>query len=201
MVLIYLYVQTSIDFWHNSERNAQQFLNSENFRSILFERVMATQLDRFKDNLCQLLFIWGFSSHQRIFHSLRFVTITDEGLQILTYTNWHSLPSNDEGSLMCHTYSDIGQPSILVISKDPWHSYLLLSILQWSCFNNLGLSRPGIKPPAISCMLGEQSTTKPTLWCANFWQKNGVKSLKSEKMWSEKCIWSEYWTKWVLKHW
>ena len=98
------------------------------------------------------------------------LTIIDEGLQILTYT-WHSLPLSNEGYLMCHTYNDMGQPSIMVISKDPWHSYLLPSILQWSCFNNLGLSRLRIKPPAISCMLGEKSTTKPPLWCANFWQK------------------------------
>ena len=32
------------------------------------------------------LFVWGFTSHLRIFHSCGNVTITDEGLQILTYT-------------------------------------------------------------------------------------------------------------------
>ena len=32
------------------------------------------------------VFVWGFTSHLRIFHSCGNVTITDEGLQILTYT-------------------------------------------------------------------------------------------------------------------
>ena len=32
------------------------------------------------------LFVWGFSSHSRIFHSNGDVTITSELLQILTYT-------------------------------------------------------------------------------------------------------------------
>ena len=32
------------------------------------------------------LFLWGFSFHSRIFYSYGDVTITGEGLQILTYT-------------------------------------------------------------------------------------------------------------------
>ena len=49
-----------------------------------------------------------------------------EGLQILTYTqhSWSWLISSD-GSLACHTYCDTGHPLIMVISKDPWHSYQL----------------------------------------------------------------------------
>ena len=78
------------------------------------------------------LFVWGFSSLSRIFHSFGDVTITDGGLQILTYSR-HSWPLNSEGSLTCHTYCDIGQPFIMVISDDPWHSRLLTSVWQWSC--------------------------------------------------------------------
>ena len=37
------------------------------------------------------LFVWGFSSHSRIFHSYGDVTITGEGLQILTDAR-HSCP-------------------------------------------------------------------------------------------------------------
>ena len=42
------------------------------------------------------LFVWGFSSHSRIFHWYRDATITGEGLQILTYT-WHSWQLSNEG--------------------------------------------------------------------------------------------------------
>ena len=38
----------------------------------------------------------------------RYVTITGEGLQILTYTR-HCWPLSSEGSLSCHTYCDTGQ--------------------------------------------------------------------------------------------
>ena len=60
------------------------------------------------------------------------ITITSEGLQLLTYT-WHSWPFSSEGSLACHTYCDTGHTFIMVISKDPWHSHLLASVWQWSC--------------------------------------------------------------------
>ena len=56
------------------------------------------------------LFVWGFSSHSRMFHSYGDVTITDEGLQILTYAR-HPRPLNSEGSegsLACIAYCDTG---------------------------------------------------------------------------------------------
>ena len=49
------------------------------------------------------LFLWGFSSDFKIFYWYGDVTITDEGLQILTYTG-HSWPLSSEVSLACHTY-------------------------------------------------------------------------------------------------
>ena len=52
-------------------------------------------------NVC--LFVLSFTSHSRIFHSHGEVTITGEGLQILTYAR-HSWPLSSEGSLACHTY-------------------------------------------------------------------------------------------------
>ena len=47
------------------------------------------------------LFVWGLTSHSRIFHSYGDVTITDEGLQILTYVRplWQL---SSEDSLACH---------------------------------------------------------------------------------------------------
>ena len=58
-----------------------------------------------------LLFVWGFTSHSRIFHSYGDVTISCEGLQILTYTR-QSWPLSSEGSLAFHTDCDTGHPFI-----------------------------------------------------------------------------------------
>ena len=49
------------------------------------------------------LFVWGLSSHSRISQSYGDVTITGEGLQILTYA-LQSWPLSIEGSLAYHTY-------------------------------------------------------------------------------------------------
>ena len=53
-----------------------------------------------------------------IFHSYGDVTITSEGLHILTYTR-HSSHLRSEGSLACHTYCDTWHPFIMVITEDP----------------------------------------------------------------------------------
>ena len=58
------------------------------------------------------------------FHLYEDVTITVEGLQILTYA-WHSWPLSSEGSLTCHTHCGTGHRFIMAISEDPWHSHLL----------------------------------------------------------------------------
>ena len=57
------------------------------------------------------LFVWVFSFHSRIFHSPPML--------------------GSEGSLACHTYCDTWHPFIMVISGDPWHSRLLLSVSQF----------------------------------------------------------------------
>ena len=49
------------------------------------------------------------------FHSYGVVTITGEGLQILTYAQL----SWPEGFLACRAYCDTGHPFIMVISEDP----------------------------------------------------------------------------------
>ena len=64
------------------------------------------------------LIVWNFSSHSRIFHSYKDVTIAGEGLQILTYAR-HSWPLSSEGSFACPAYCDTGHPFIMVISEDP----------------------------------------------------------------------------------
>ena len=78
-------------------------------------------------NVC--LYFWTFSSHTRIFHLFRDVTIAGEGLQILTYAR-HLLPFNSKGRvphLLWH-----GHPFIMVLSEDLRHSHLMLSVWQWS---------------------------------------------------------------------
>ena len=82
------------------------------------------------------LFVCLCSSQWRIFHLYGDVTITGEGLQILTYTR-HQWPLNSEGSSACHTYCVTGHPFIMIISEDPWHSQLLPSVWQWNLFLRL----------------------------------------------------------------
>ena len=88
----------------------------------------------------------------RIFHSCGDVFTTGEGLQILTYAR-HLWPLRSEGSLTCRTHYNTGQPYILVISEDQWHSHLLPSVWQWSChclFLRLRSVPTGDRTP-ISC--------------------------------------------------
>ena len=49
------------------------------------------------------------SSNSRFFHTYGDVTMTGEGLQILTYAS-HIWPLSTEGSLACHAYCDTGHP-------------------------------------------------------------------------------------------
>ena len=95
------------------------------------------------------MFVCGFSSHWRMFHLYGNVTIAGDGRQVSTYDR-HSWSLSSEGSLACHTYCDTGHPFIMVISEDPWHSHLLLSVWQWSChylFLRLRSVAAGIRTP------------------------------------------------------
>ena len=106
------------------------------------------------------LFVWRFSSHSRIFHSYGDVTMTGEGLQILTYA-WHVWSLSREGSLACHTYCYMGHPFIMVIFEDPWHTYC------WAfscgavstCFYDLGLTRLGFEHQTF-CLRDQRSNPR-----------------------------------------
>ena len=65
-----------------------------------------------------LFFALFFLSHSIIFQSYGDVTITAEGLHILTFAR-HSWPLNSEGLLACNTNCDTGHPFIMVIPKYP----------------------------------------------------------------------------------
>ena len=69
-------------------------------------------------SLTLCLFVWGFSSHSRIFHLYGDLTIAGEGLQILTYAR-HSWPLNSECSIASHTCCDTDQSFLMVIYEDP----------------------------------------------------------------------------------
>ena len=70
------------------------------------------------------LLVLGISSHSRDFHSHRDVTVTGEGLQILTCAR-HLWPLSSEGSLACNTYKL--QHGVSVISG---HIHVLPSVWQ-----------------------------------------------------------------------
>ena len=58
------------------------------------------------------------SSHSRIFHSFGDVTIIGERMKMINARLvW---PLSSKGSLACHTYCDLGHPSIIIkfISED-----------------------------------------------------------------------------------
>ena len=93
------------------------------------------------------LFIWGFTSLSRMFHSYGDITINDEGASNYDLYSAHMA---SEGSLAWHTYCDTGHPFIMVISEDPWHSHLLRA------FGSGGLSRLGFEHPNFR-MRGKRS--------------------------------------------
>ena len=98
------------------------------------------------------------SSHSRIFNSYRDVTITGEGLQILTYAR-HSWSLNSESSLACQTYCDTAHPFIMVISwtRDTQTCYRAFSGGAVTiCFYDLGLSRLEFEHPTFR-LLGQHS--------------------------------------------
>ena len=73
------------------------------------------------------------------------VTITREGLQILTYAR-QSWPLSSEGSLACHTYCDTGHPFIMVnlrglVTLTPTAD-LLSGKLALSVLSRLGFKHP-----------------------------------------------------------
>ena len=95
-------------------------------------------------NYC--LFVWGILSHSRNFHSFGDVTIAGEALQIFTYAR-HSWSLSSEGSLTCNTYC--GQPFIwssLWVRDTHTCCRAFSSKAVTTCFNDLGMSRPGIEP-------------------------------------------------------
>ena len=91
-------------------------------------------------------FVCGFTSLPKIFHSYGDVTITSEGLHILTFSR-HSWPLINEGSLACHTYCD----TVHHLRGPPTCCRAFDSGAITTCFNDLGLSRPRTEPWSSAC--------------------------------------------------
>ena len=94
------------------------------------------------------LFICGFTSHSRIFHSFGDFTAADfdlcSALMAIEQRGFFSVPHP-----LWYMIS-----VIIVISKDSWHLHLLPSVWQWNChpcFNDLCQSRPKIEFQSPAC--------------------------------------------------
>ena len=73
-------------------------------------------VNKWLDYVDKFLFVWGFSSRSRIFHSYGDVTTTAvKGCKFLTYAR-HLWPLSSDGFLAFNPYFDIGHPFIIVIS-------------------------------------------------------------------------------------
>ena len=113
-----------LDIWTAS---SQITFRNWNWPEYTVKSFLLIPLESEKKILFMFFFNLAFLSHSKIFPSYGDVIIAGEGLQILTYAG-HSWPLSSEGSLACHTYCDKRHPFMMVISKYPWHSYLLPSV-------------------------------------------------------------------------
>ena len=99
-------------------------------------------------DLLFFLFLCGFSSHLRFFHSYGDVTIAGEGLQI--FTARHSWPLSSIGSLACHIYCGTGHPFIMFIRSGAVTTYFfrLRSVAAGIRTLNLPLAKRTLEPTA-----------------------------------------------------
>ena len=138
-------------------------LNEENFSkcNIRLIKVLKYWKPDFHDWLivCYSLFVWVvFFSLDTFSLIYGDVTITGEWLQFFTYTRY-SWSLSSESSLTCLTYCDTGNPFMMVISEDPWHSHCCGAFsnrVLTTCFNDLRLSRLIFEHPTFP-IRGERS--------------------------------------------
>ena len=83
--------------------------------------------------------IWLFCVKRRIGNILAMKTRepTWQAMVMLTSRwfewHWNITVAYEYKAGACHTYCDTGEPFVMVISEDQWHSRLLLILCQWSC--------------------------------------------------------------------
>ena len=106
--------------------------------------------DKSTERRSMCLFVWGFSSYSRIFHSYEDVTIACEGLQILTYAP-HSWPLRTKGSL-ASTLAVTSSPRTRDTHRYCWALVVELSLLRFVAARirtpNLPHARLTLKPTA-----------------------------------------------------
>ena len=90
-------------------------------------------LPKKEKNLC--FYFFYFLSPLENYSLIGDVTIANEGLQMLTFA-LHLLPFSSEGSLVCLTNCDTGNPFIYLlslISPRTHDTHLMPSVWHWSC--------------------------------------------------------------------
>ena len=115
-------------------------------KNIMHYKLFKARSCYFLNKFTFFLLFFGFFVPRGNFTLIWRPPVADKGQQILSHAR-NSWPLSREGSLTCHTYCDTGQPFIMVIDEDPWHSHLVLSV--WLPFNDFGLFRPGIEPRSV----------------------------------------------------
>ena len=72
-----------------------------------------------------------FTYRSRIFHLVGDAPFPVKGSKFWPMFGTYAI--EQWGSLACQTNCDIGDSFIMVIFEDPWHSHLMLNVLQWRC--------------------------------------------------------------------
>ena len=94
-------------------KRIQNWPNLRKYGKWEYKKLLYTGLLNVCSNSLSLILFYG-SFLSRMFHSYGDVTITGEGLQILTFARI-SWPLSSEGYLTCHTYCNIGSPFVIII--------------------------------------------------------------------------------------
>ena len=74
------------------------------------------------------LFVFFFCPTRALFNHMETSPLPVKGCK-----SWQRLGTIEQWVFSCHTYCDTRQPFIMVNSRDPWYSHLLLNDRQWSC--------------------------------------------------------------------
>ena len=100
----------------------------QNLFVIFCDGVLFSTVIRYRTLCCFILCVWlcGVLRPTREY----FTPLEMSPLPVKGYRSYarNSRPLRSEGSLACHAYYGTAQSFIMVISEDPWHLHLLLSV-------------------------------------------------------------------------
>ena len=93
-----------------------------------------------------------------------------------------ALMAIEQWGFFSHAYCDTDHPFIMVISEDPWHSHVLLSVWQWNChylfLRHISIAT-GIRTPNLPLARRTLLPTAPQPRCPEvlWWIKRAVKDI------------------------